>query len=91
MELKPCPFCGSEAKIFGRHAVCTNDKCNHQYDTFKIYPPVWNTRPIEDKLAERVNLYPELVEALKEAGLYHQGHYSEIGNKIREVLKKCKV
>ena len=38
-----------------------------------------------------VNLYPELVEALKEAGLYHQGQKSEIGNKIREVLKKADV
>ena len=64
-ELKPCPWCGSEAVYdsFLGYCRCTNDKC-----PFECKPTAawitkvgvlkdWNTRPLEDALtAENENM-----------------------------------
>ena len=64
-ELKPCPFCGGEANVFGNyddseyHANCTNNECgccwvNH-YDTEEEAIEAWNRRTqyTIERLSER--------------------------------------
>ena len=53
-ELKPCPFCGGEAKVFGNyddseyHANCTNNECGccwvNYYETKEEAIEAWNRR-----------------------------------------------
>lgn len=57
-ELKPCPFCGSEANMLGDydysnyHANCTNDECGCYwvacYETEQEAIEAWNRRAYED-------------------------------------------
>lgn len=70
IKLKPCPFCGGEAKILvnlsGMYTICcSNDKCNINVST-KPTPAnkeevinTWNTRKPMDSIVE------QLEEALK--------------------------
>ena len=57
-ELKPCPFCGGEAKEdnFIGGVVCEN-LCTNP-NTFDggggVWTADWNTRPIEDALTARI-------------------------------------
>ena len=50
--LKPCPFCGSEAKTDKSRpsAYCPNTEC--MMVGYDIPLDDWNTRPIEDELIE---------------------------------------
>ena len=60
-ELKKCPFCGSEADIFlgTRITYCTNSEC---MQSKRIIPMgEWNTRPIEDELAEQITAIDNIV------------------------------
>ena len=64
-ELKPCPFCGSEAidasyNEDGYMAVCSNRDC--EMDGDPLLTNTWNTRPIEDALRKQLEI---AVEALK--------------------------
>ena len=53
-ELKPCPFCGGEAKVFGNyedtnyHVNCTNDECGccwvANYETEEEAIEAWKGR-----------------------------------------------
>ena len=43
-KLKPCPFCGSEAKISGDTVECTNILCG-VFITSTTPIEDWNTRP----------------------------------------------
>lgn len=53
-KLKPCPFCGGEAKVFGNyddsdyHVNCTNDECGcywvNYYKTKEEAVEAWNRR-----------------------------------------------
>ena len=95
MNLKPCPFCGSKVKHLTKFDVvyCSNVECGLNYENGGGYTrEYWNTRPIEDKLSEQVNLYPELVEALKKISLLddnHGWHDQDWVRIAREVLKKA--
>lgn len=59
-ELKPCPFCGCEAKeqdiiIVGR-GLCKMVFCEKCHIDFKNPTAIdrWNTRPVENKLSEKI-------------------------------------
>jgi hypothetical protein len=72
-ELKPCPFCGSEAGrrehcIFGEvveFAYCPNENCSFRHRTASVTD--WNTRPIEDAILARAEQLEAMVERLVEA------------------------
>ena len=60
-ELRPCPFCGSEAIVPAMpigitdddtSVECTNMDCNASDVTFD--KGAWNARPIEDALQARI-------------------------------------
>ena len=48
-ELKPCPFCGSEAElnITRKHCHCSTGKC--WLNDFHVPIDFWNTRPREER------------------------------------------
>ncbi len=56
VKLKPCPFCGSEARehigSIKNSCLCPNEKCILFARIISIED--WNTRPIEDKLKEYI-------------------------------------
>ena len=68
LKLKPCPFCGGEAKVekLGGYAVvsCLKDDCNGnsdylKYDSVKEAVEAWNTRKPMERIIERLrNQYP---------------------------------
>ena len=55
-ELKPCPFCGSEATYMYmedgiKYVQCNNREC----DSMEwLRDEVWNTRPLEDELRKKI-------------------------------------
>ena len=57
-ELKPCPFCGSEAIVTHQDAFCTDcDLMISGFDEESKAITAWNTRPEEDRLkAENAEL-----------------------------------
>ena len=65
MNLKPCPFCGSEAGKFEMvtyipYIRCTNAFC--ELSKVKYSERYWNTRPIEDKQAAENQRLKKLLE-----------------------------
>ena len=69
-ELRPCPFCGSEARaddIIGRYVYCPNADCHlWRLEGEEIERDEWNTRPLEDALrAQHVAEMAAKVEALE--------------------------
>lgn len=61
--LLPCPFCGSEAELYGEEdmvwAICTNNKCYMAYPVAKFDEPedameAWNKRTIVDENVTKV-------------------------------------
>jgi hypothetical protein len=93
--LKPCPFCGGKLKhnenknqYWCFHEDCVISCVQFSYKKIEE----WNTRPIEDKLAEQINLNPELVKTLKEVLGYidlDSGRFDEEGPRWEAVLKKA--
>ncbi|MEN6425981.1 MAG: hypothetical protein ABFE13_11495 [Phycisphaerales bacterium] len=58
-ELKPCPFCGSAARLVGTDAIqCTDEECavcwNSVDGTTEEIVRLWNTRPRESALIEEL-------------------------------------
>lgn len=49
-ELKPCPFCGGEAKTWRQGIIrflmvsCSNDSCGVYFSRNGFTPDEWNTR-----------------------------------------------
>jgi hypothetical protein len=62
-NLKPCPFCGSDAELITKHKAlayfieCSNTMCtaSERADTAEEVFTSWNTRPIEDALRAEIN------------------------------------
>lgn len=55
-ELKPCPFCGSQAVYYdgeGANVRCPNGQCD--CSTFSEGANTWNTRPIESALQTKLD------------------------------------
>lgn len=58
-DLKPCPFCGSEARhyvfaLIEHYITCTNPKCyaeTHRWTTEAEAVEAWNTRTLEQAVA----------------------------------------
>ena len=54
-ELKPCPWCGSPADRYdGPNRLLEYIGCDSCGKTFPMTIDVWNTRPLEDALQQRV-------------------------------------
>lgn len=73
-ELRPCAHCGHEAKMEFREmddpndpndasVTCSNFEC--EFGGWWVRPSVWNKRPVEDALGERVEKAEAEVEALR--------------------------
>jgi len=89
VELKPCPFCGSEAIIktntgniktaYWFWVECKNDECDHldmcPRKTQEQAESDWNTRPIEDAMQARIaELEAELNEYKTELDRVLEAH-----------------
>ena len=54
IKLKPCPFCGGEAELFGIesngifYVECSNCDANNNFDTPEKAISAWNKRVIND-------------------------------------------
>ena len=71
-ELKPCPFCGGEAKcieFYGLyHVICCNCHiAGKDCSTRESAVSAWNTRPIEDELVEKIGKLKAKKKRLREA------------------------
>lgn len=62
-KLKPCPFCGSEAELYGDcdmvWAICSNNNCCMAYPVAKFDEPddaaeAWNKRILEQSIDKNV-------------------------------------
>lgn len=62
----PCPFCGgpSEPRDDG-HVGCASRRCHFAFVSLK--PAIWNTRPAETKLRERVAKLEKELESTRRA------------------------
>ena len=86
-QLKPCPFCGGEAKcieFYGMYHVICCDCYIAGRDTSTRDKAIesWNSRPIEDDLQK------ELDEAREDNADNMEYHVAERG-RLRELLKSC--
>lgn len=70
-ELKPCPFCGSEAiayitnKGFVSSYCCDCGACGPEHEQMKEAHKLWNTRPTEDRQAA-LEMVGDIIEALNQ-------------------------
>ena len=59
-QLKKCPFCGGEAKLYGYTAFwvcCENEECNVDSDVYESREKAittWNTRKPIERILERL-------------------------------------
>lgn len=88
-ELKPCPFCGSEAHIYrhptiGNYApACNNDRCEvywqREYGTEAEAIAAWNTRAEPQKVAvANVTFTQEQIDEIKEYCLRNLSRYTPV-------------
>lgn len=54
-ELKPCPFCGSDACYLGSFAACSVSQCSLGRAGVVCYEDDWNTRPAESEIQGRLD------------------------------------
>ena len=71
-ELKPCPFCGGEAKcieFYGLyHVICCNCYvAGKDCSTRESAVSAWNTRPIENELSGKIGKLESENKRLREA------------------------
>ena len=92
-ELKPCPFCGEEAKIVDCSyyhekkswcAMCGNPSCfayTEAHKTKSLAKERWNKRPIEEALQKRIKELEDengrLRKALKEIAEFANNEYGK--------------
>ena len=57
-ELKPCPFCGKMPEVYEfnrrKYYGCGRDECYTAGFNGTVTKSIWNTRPIEDDLRNRI-------------------------------------
>lgn len=90
IDLKPCPFCGSEAELrfsegeSGKRYYWVPCKkcscCQTIFDTPQEAGAAWNARPIENELVEKIEKLEAEIKRLREALAF----YAELdGNGIQ--------
>ena len=99
-ELKPCPFCGGEAKcieFYGLyHVICCNCHiAGKDCSTRESAVSAWNSRPIENELEAENTRLREALEFYANTDVYeYYDKYestaiqNEGGQKAREALKE---
>ena len=92
-QIKPCPFCGGEAKcieFYGLyHVICCNCHiAGKDCSTRESSVSAWNTRPIENELeAENARLHDALDTIV---GLFEiNGGFWAVAEKMHETAKKA--
>ena len=82
-ELKPCPFCGNDARFYkvDNKVTCSNSSCIASVK----YTPIddWNTRPIEDAQAAEIERLKARVIELSNALLVEKTYNAS----MREALE----
>lgn len=89
-ELKPCPFCGGEAKCieyYGLHHVVCFD-CHisgRDSQSIETAQEAWNTRPLEDAKDKRIKELEQKLEIAREA-LKVYAPFGKFGEKASKAL-----
>lgn len=80
-ELKPCPFCGSEATDEANYCACCNPDC--EFVGWFFLKEQWNTRPVEDALRAENEELKAKVAQLEE---YHKGAIHALNSRGEEYI-----
>ena len=66
-ELKKCPFCGNDAVLLANGETrCTKTGCPVASWGRSIPVEIWNTRPLEDTLQDKIDNMKQKIEKLTE-------------------------
>jgi hypothetical protein len=88
-EIKPCPFCGSEAKVYERNPLptrvyCSNCQC--AIHAISFLPDEWNRRAVDPEELSQKKSVTRITEILA------TGECDKLKvTRISEVLKKMQI